>query len=122
MSPPPDTLAALQAAVIRFRDEREWAQFHTPKDLALGLNIEAGELAELFLWKSREQTTAALKGDPAFRQRLAEELADVQIYLCYLAQAGGLDLSEAVRTKLVLNAAKYPVEKARGNATKYTEL
>lgn len=122
MAPPPDTLAALQAAAIRFRDERDWAQFHTPKDLALGLTIEAGELAELFLWKTREQATAALRGDLAFRQRLAEELADVQIYLLYLAQAGGMDLAEAVRAKLAANAAKYPVEKARGNAAKYTEL
>lgn len=122
MVPPPDTLAALQAAAIRFRDEREWAQFHTPKDLALGLTIEAGELAELFLWKTREQATSALRGDLAFRQRLAEEMADVQIFLLYLAQAGGLDLAEAVRAKLAANAVKYPVDKARGSAAKYTEL
>jgi len=122
MSPPPDTLAALQAAAIRFRDEREWAQFHTPKDLALGLTIEAGELAELFLWKTREESNAAIRGDLDFRRRLAEELADVQIYLLYLAQAGGFDLADAVRNKLAINAAKYPVDKARGSTAKYTEL
>ena len=122
MSPPPDTLAALQAAAIRFRDEREWAQFHTPKDLALGLTIEAGELAELFLWKTREESNAAMRGDLDFRRRLAEELADVQIYLLYLAQAGGFDLADAVRNKLAINAAKYPVDKARGSTAKYTEL
>jgi NTP pyrophosphatase (non-canonical NTP hydrolase) len=118
----PDTLAELQAAAIRFRDERDWAQFHTPKDLALGLSIEAGELAELFLWKTPAQTEAELRGNPALRQRLAEELADVQIFLLYLAHAGGLDLGTAVRAKLVRNAEKYPVDKARGNSTKYTEL
>ena len=78
MVPPPDTLAALQAAAIRFRDEREWAQFHTPKDLALGLTIEAGELAELFLWKTREQATAALRGDLAFRPGPRRKGADRQ--------------------------------------------
>ncbi len=122
MSLPPDTLAELQSAAIRFRDERDWAQFHTPKDLALGLTIEAGELAELFLWQSQAQSLDALKSDPAFQRRLKEELADVQIFLFYLAQSGGVDLADAVRNKLALNAAKYPVDKARGKATKYTEL
>ena len=122
MSAAPDTLADLQAAAIRFRDERDWAQFHTPKDLALGLTAEAGELAELFLWQTSSQIETALRDDPAFRLRLCHELADVQIFLFYLAKAGELDLAAAVRAKISLNAAKYPVEKARGNATKYTEL
>lgn len=117
-----DSLADLQAAAIRFRDERDWAQFHTPKDLALGLTIEAGELAELFLWKTAQQAVSALRDDSDFRQRLADELADVQIFLFYLSKAGELDLSAAVRAKIAKNAAKYPVEKARGNAVKYTEL
>jgi NTP pyrophosphatase (non-canonical NTP hydrolase) len=115
------TLAELQAEAIRFRDERDWAQFHAPKDLALGLTVEAGELAELFLWKSREQAAAAL-GDAAFRRRLGEELADVQVFLLYLAEAAGLDLAAATRAKIAANALKYPVEKARGSAAKYTEL
>lgn len=99
-----DSLADLQAAAIRFRDERDWAQFHTPKDLALGLTIEAGELAELFLWKTAQQSVSAMRDDFDFRQRLADELA------------------AAVREKIAKNAGKYPVEKARGNAVKYTEL
>lgn len=121
MEPSSDTLAALQAAAIRFRDERDWAQFHAPKDLALGLTVEAGELAELFLWKTREQAAAALR-DEAFRRRLGEEAADVLIFLCYLADAAGLDLAAAARAKLAANALKYPIEKARGSAAKYTEL
>lgn len=122
MRPDPDTLAELQAAAIRFRDARDWGQFHAPKDLALGLSIEAAELAELFLWKSREQSLEEMGGDPAFRRRLADELADVQIFLLYLAHASGVELADAVRAKLEANAAKYPVDKARGSAAKYTEL
>jgi dCTP diphosphatase len=122
MTPAHDTLSSLQEAALRFRDERDWAKFHTPKDLALGLTIEAGELAELFLWKTPAQADAALREDAEFRRRLGEELADVQIFLLYLARAGGLDLGAAVRAKLAANAAKYPVEKARGSAAKYTEL
>lgn len=118
----PDTLAALQAEVVAFRDAREWEQFHTPKDLALGLTVEAAELAELFLWKTPPQAEAALQDDAAFRQRFAEELADVQIFLLYLAHAGGLDLAAAVRAKIAKNGANYPVAKARGSAAKYTEL
>lgn len=121
MNPSSITLADLQVEAIRFRDERDWAQFHTPKNLALGLTVEAGELAELFLWKTREQAATAL-GDAAFRGRLGEELADVQIFLLYLAESAGLDLAAATRAKIAANALKYPVEKARGNAAKYTEL
>lgn len=116
-----DTFATLQAAAIRFRDERDWAQFHNPKDLALGLGIEAAELGELFLWKTPEEARRALE-DPTFRQRVADEMADVQVFLFYLAQVGGISLPEAVRAKMDGNARKYPVEKARGNARKYTEL
>lgn len=116
-----DVLRELQDLVIRFRDERDWKQFHTPKDLALGLQVEAAELAELFLWKSREESEADL-ADADFRGRLADELADVQTYLLYLAHAAGLDLNQAVREKLEKNAQKYPVEKARGSARKYDQL
>jgi dCTP diphosphatase len=116
-----DSIQALQAAVIRFREQRDWAQFHTPKDLALGLGIEAGELAELFLWKKEEEIRAAFE-QPEFRQRLGEELADVMVFLLYLAEASGIDLGAAVEGKIALNAQKYPVEKARGSAVKYTGL
>lgn len=115
------TLDELTREVLRFRDEREWARFHTPKNLSMGLGIEAGELAELFLWKDDAEIASAL-ADPAYRERVAHELADVQVYLLLLAQAAGIPLDDAVRRKLALNAQKYPVEKARGNAKKYDEL
>ena len=115
------TLEELQAEVVRFRDAREWARFHTPKNLAMGLGIEAGELAELFLWKDDTEIATAL-GDPGYRARVAEELADVQVFLLFLSEATGIPLADAVRTKMQRNAEKYPVEKARGNAKKYDEL
>jgi len=117
----PDAFAELLRAAIRFRDDRDWAQYHNPKDLSLGLSIEAAELGELFLWKTPAEAEASLEDD-AFRQRLSEELADIQIFLLYLAHAADLDLPASVRRKLALNAEKYPVAKSRGNATKYTDL
>lgn len=115
------TLDELTREVLRFRDEREWARFHTPKNLTMGLGIEAGELAELFLWRGDDEIATAL-ADPAYRERVAHELADVQVFLLLLAQATGIALDDAVRRKLELNAQKYPVEKARGSAKKYDEL
>ena len=116
-----DSFKALQREAVLFRDERDWAQFHLPKDLALGLGIEAGELGELFLWKTADEVRQSLEDD-GFRTRLAEEMADVQMFLLYLAEVSGISLPEAVRAKLKVNAEKYPVEKARGTARKYTEL
>ena len=115
------TLEALQQKVIAFRDERDWEQFHQPKDLALGLQVEAAELAELFLWKTRDECAEALD-DKGFRARVEEELADVQIFLLYMAEVTGLSIPEAVMNKLEANGRKYPVEKARGSARKYTEF
>ena len=115
------TFDELQRDAIRFRDDRDWRQFHRLKDLAMGLGIEASELAELFLWKDEQESRASLE-DAAFRRRLADEMADVQIFLLYLAEASGISLPSAVRAKLEVNAAKYPVEKSRGNARKYDEL
>ncbi len=114
----PDSLRELTQLAIAFRDARDWAQFHRPKDLALGLGIEAGELGELFLWKT-EAEIEALRDDPAFRSRLLEELGDVQMFLLYLAHRLGIDLGEAVVTKLALNERKYPVDRFRGSARKY---
>jgi NTP pyrophosphatase (non-canonical NTP hydrolase) len=99
--------------VLRFRDARDWKQFHNPKDLALALSIEAAELNELFLWKS---------ADAADRKRVAEELADVFIYSLLLAHESGFDITEAVNKKLHANEKKYPVKKAKGLARKYTEF
>ncbi|MRH77603.1 nucleotide pyrophosphohydrolase [Spiribacter sp. C176] len=97
----------------QFRDERDWAQFHNPKDLALALSIEANELLEAYLWKSSEQA------DPA---KVKEELADVFAFALLLADHYDFDVSEIVLDKMAQNAAKYPVAKAKGTAKKYTEL
>ncbi len=99
--------------IIEFRDKRNWAQFHNPKDLALGLSIEAAELNELFLWKKPEEA------DPV---RVREELADVLIFVLMLLEKYGLNLEEIVREKLAANEEKYPADKARNSAAKYTDL
>jgi NTP pyrophosphatase (non-canonical NTP hydrolase) len=100
-------------ALRKFRDERDWAQFHNAKDLALALNIEAGELLETFLWKSPEQADTG---------KIKEELADVFTFALLLAEKYDLDVKQIVLEKMQKNALKYPVEKAKGSAKKYTEL
>jgi NTP pyrophosphatase (non-canonical NTP hydrolase) len=115
------TLGQLAKLALAFRDARDWAQFHQPKDLTLALGIEAGELAELFLWKQPEEIDAALD-DPDFAARVAEELADVQIYLMFLAHRAGIRLDQAVLDKLALNEQRYPVERSRGSARKHDAL
>jgi len=103
----------LVAQIIEFRDRRNWAQFHNPKDLALGLSIEASELSEQFLWKKPEDA------DP---KRVREELADVLIFALLLLEKYGLDFEEIVLEKLAANEKKYPVDKARNSAAKYSDL
>ena len=115
------TVAALRDRAVAFRDERDWRQFHTPKDLTLAIAAEAGELAEVFLWKTPEEVEEAL-ADPEQREHLSEEMADVLLYLLCLADVTGVDLSQAVEAKLAVNAARYPVERSRGSARKYTDL
>jgi NTP pyrophosphatase (non-canonical NTP hydrolase) len=115
------TVEALKEQVLAFRDARDWEQFHDPKNLAMGLGIEAAELQELFLWKKPEEVQALLE-DKKGHEKVAHELADVFAYLLYLSHACGVDLSAALKEKLVLNAKKYPVEKCRGSHRKYTEL
>lgn len=100
-------------ALRKFRDERDWAQFHNAKDLALALNIEAGELLEAFLWKAPEQADV---------DSIKEELADVFTFALLLAEKYDLDVKQIVLEKMQKNALKYPVEKAKGNPKKYTEL
>lgn len=102
--------------LIAFRDERDWKQFHDTKNLAVALSIEAAELNELFLWKSVEE---AEKVD---QQKLKEELADILSFAFLLAEKHNLDPFEIVSDKIKLNAEKYPVDKAKGTATKYTDL
>ncbi len=102
--------------VIQFRDDRDWRQFHTPKDLAISLSLEAAELLEVFQWSGTDLESRD-KLD-----RIREELADVLSYCVLMADVCGLDLDEILNAKVDKNAAKYPVEKARGSAAKYTEL
>lgn len=105
----------------RFRDERDWAQFHTLRHLIVSLNLEAGELLELTQWKS-DAEVAALPLDPTSREALADECADVFLYLLLVADKAGLDLKQAALSKLEKNAKKYPVALCKGSRAKYTEL
>ncbi len=101
------------AELKKFRDERDWEQFHNPKDLALAINIEAGELLELFLWKNAED---------ANKEKVKQELADVLSFALLLADKYGLDVKQIILDKIKLNGEKYPVDKAKGTAKKYDEL
>jgi NTP pyrophosphatase (non-canonical NTP hydrolase) len=116
-----ETIADLKKEVIRFRDARNWEQFHDPKNLAMGLSIECGELLEHFLWKSQHEIREMLE-DKNQRRKVREELADVCVFLLYLSKGCNIDLSEAVRKKLVVNEKKYPVEKSYGSNRKYNDL
>lgn len=100
-------------ALIQFRNERDWDQFHNPKDLALALSVEAGELLEVFLWKS---------ADDANKEKVKEELADVFAFGFLLADKYGFDVKEIIMEKIIRNGEKYPVEKSKGTAKKYNEL
>lgn len=102
--------------VLKFRDDRNWKQFHNPKDLAISISLEAAELLEVFQW-SGPDTVCEEKKD-----KIREELADVLIYCTMMADVCGLDMDEIVRGKLQRNNEKYPVEKARDSARKYDEL
>ncbi|MFT3963392.1 nucleotide pyrophosphohydrolase [Propionivibrio sp.] len=112
---------ALTHALVRFRDERDWAQFHTLRNLIVSLNLEAAELLELTQWKS-DAEMAALPEDAAGMEALRDECADVLLYLLQIAERGGFDLLRAAAAKLEKNALKYPVEKCLGSSRKYTEL
>lgn len=103
----------LTDALVQFRDERDWEQFHNPKDLAIALNIEAGELLENFLWKQPHD------GDI---NKVKEELADVLAYALLIAKHYNLNVEDIVLEKIAKNALKYPADKAKGSAKKYTEL
>lgn len=100
-------------ALIKFRNERDWEQFHNPKDLALAITIEAAELLELFLWKNSEE---------ANKEKIKEELADVFSFAFLLADKYGFDVKKIVMDKLIANNVKYPVDKSKGTAKKYDEL
>ena len=110
---------SVMAALLEFRQKRNWEQFHKPKELAAALSIEASELLEVFQWKTDEEVTRLL-GSKA-RERVLDEIADIAIVVSYLSHDLGIDLNAAVQAKLEKNEAKYPIEKAYGNARKYDE-
>lgn len=106
----------LQQRLRQFAAERDWEQFHTPKNLAMALTVEAGELQEIFQWLTEAQAQQLSAGQ---RQQARDELADVLLYLCRLADVLGIDLADAAYAKLLRNAEKYPAAQVRGNAAKY---
>lgn len=111
-------LSSLQASLRAFARERDWEQFHSPKNLAMALTVEAGELQEIFQWLSEQQSCSL---DVQQRQHVKEEMADVLLYLCRLADVLAIDLQAAALDKLKRNAEKYPVDQVRGKSAKYTE-
>lgn len=108
-----DDIRAITEALLKFRDERDWEQFHNPKDLALAINVEAGELLELYLWKDHSEADI---------EKVKEELADVFAFAFLMAEKYNFDIKQIILDKIEHNGSKYPVHKARGNARKYNEL
>ena len=114
-------VAELKQMVKKFSEERDWDQFHNPKDLAIGIVTEASELLQEFRFKTDGEIEALFK-DPASSRKVRDELADVFYFALRLAQKYGIDVSESLREKLKANAERYPIEKSRGSNKKYTEL
>lgn len=106
----------LQAQILKFRDERNWIQFHSLKDLLLGLNIECSELSELFLWKSEAEINIIETS------KIENEIADIYIFINYLSSHFGIDIEKAVKEKIEINRKKYPIDKSFGSNKKYDEL
>jgi NTP pyrophosphatase (non-canonical NTP hydrolase) len=115
------TLRDQIADILSFRDARDWRQFHTPRNLAAAIAIEAAELQETMLWKTDREVQAILD-DPTGRGKVAREMADIFIFSSLLCHEAGIDPEEAIKSKLAENAQKYPVNLAKGSAAKYTEL
>ena len=114
-----DSIQNILKEVLQFREERDWKQFHTPKDLAISLSLEASEVLEHFLWKKDNEVQEYIEKN---REDLADELGDVFHNLLLLANDLDINLLEAIKNKLEKTSKKYPIEKARGNHKKYTEL
>ena len=110
------TIEKIMDEILKFRDDRDWKQFHTPKDLAISISLEAAELLEVFQWSGTD-----LKAENK-RDRIEEELADILIYCFLMADAVGVDIDEIITRKLHTNNEKYPMEKSYGSNAKYTEL
>lgn len=113
------TVEEITRQIRAFRDEREWAQFHNPKDMAIGISVESAELLQHFLWKTKEESEARAQEHIA---EVKEKIADIAIFLFELADNLGLNLLEIMAEKLQVNAVKYPVSKSKGKHLKYTEL
>jgi NTP pyrophosphatase (non-canonical NTP hydrolase) len=109
----------LLSQLIKFRKERDWEQFHKPKDLAISLSIEASELLEWFQWRTDEEIQVQLESDR--RSALEDEIADVAVYLTYLCHDLKIDLNQVIANKIIKNAKKYPIERVKGRADKYNE-
>lgn len=117
------SIQKMKDLAAKFRDDRDWRQFHNPKDLAEAIIIEAGELLELFLWQDKGQIDKKIKENPEFLEKIKDELADVFVTSFNFANSiEGLDVSEAIIKKMEKNNKKYPIEKAKGVSSKYTEL
>jgi dCTP diphosphatase len=122
MSDAKTTVADLRKLVKDFSDERDWSQFQDTKNFVEALSIEVGELMEHFLWKDKKEIAKLLKSDKAFREEVGDELADVLGYTLHVAESCGIDLSDALRSKFIKNAKKYPVARSKGRKNKYTKL
>lgn len=115
------TVASLKGEVKAFCEERDWDRFHNPKDLAIGMVTEASELLDIFRFKDADQCQALLS-DLGSREHIEEEVADVLYFVLRFAQMNGIDLSEALESKISKNARKYPVDLSKGKNLKYTEF
>ena len=113
-----DKIKDLTNRIIKFRDARDWKQFHNPKDVALSMVLEAGEVMEHFQWKNKEEIEEYLKSN---KEEVAEEIADVFYFVLLMSHDLDIDIVSSLENKLQKNEAKYPVEKAKGNHTKYNK-
>lgn len=113
------TIATLKKNVRSFIDERDWAQFQTPKNVAMALSVEAAELMELFMWLDAAQSVRELEKN---REAVEQEVADIAAYLLSICAYYNIDLTEAIERKTQLNRLKYPIEKSKGISKKYSDL
>jgi NTP pyrophosphatase (non-canonical NTP hydrolase) len=116
------SLNAIKKKLLDFREERDWSQFHDPKNLAEAISIESAELLELFLWKNKDEVSNKIKNDPNYLQDIKDELADVLIYCIQMTNSLDLDVEQVIFDKLKKVSQKYPVDKSKGNAIKYNKL
>lgn len=114
-------IQTLKKIIKEFRDQRDWKQFHDPKNLAEAISIEAGELQEMFLWDDIEKVKDKM-GDKDFKEEVEDELADIIIFCIHFANAADMDISEVIKKKMNKNEKKYPEEKAKGKSDKYDKL